>query len=233
MTATVPEDPRGRVAASDRDRYLAVLHAPATAQAGLFALFALDLELAHVVASTTEPMLGEIRLAWWREQLIRLDAAPAPAQPTLAALKAEVVPRDVTGRSLEPLEDAFLALLLDPAFDDIALERYARLRGGTLFGAAATVLGGDAAVGALMGGVWALGELVRHGPPPAFARDTLEDIATRQSWTTPAEPALRPLLGLARLAQRDIAAALSGRAFAPRGTAGRQARLAWAKWTGR
>jgi phytoene synthase len=233
MTAILPEDPRGRAAASDRDRYLAVLHAPAAAQAGLFALFALDLELAQVVASTTEPLLGEIRLAWWREQLDRLDTAPAPAQPTLAALKADVVPCGVTGRSLEPLEDAFLALLLDPAFDDIALERYVRLRGGTLFAAAACVLGGNAATAAALGAVWALGGLVRQGPPPAIAREALVAVAARQGWTPPVERSLRPLLGLARLAQRDIAAALAGKPFAPRGTAGRQARLAWANWFGR
>jgi phytoene synthase len=233
MTALVPEDPRGRVASSDRDRYLAVLHAPAAARAGLFALFALDLELAQVVASTTEPLLGEIRLAWWREQLDRLDTAPAPAQPTLAALKADAVPAGVTGRSLEPLEDAFLALLLDPAFDDIALDRYLRLRGGTLFAAAACVLGGNAATGAALGATWALGGLVRHGSPPAIALETLVVVAGRQGWTMPVERCLRPLLGLARLAQQDIAAVLADRAFAPRGTAGRQLRLAWANRTGR
>jgi phytoene synthase len=37
------------------------------------AVQALDLELESVVAGTTEPMIGEIRLAWWREALQGLD----------------------------------------------------------------------------------------------------------------------------------------------------------------
>ena len=80
----LPDDPQGRVRVVDRDRYLVTLYAPPAARAGLFALFALDLELAQVVATTHEPMLGEIRLAWWREQLVRLDRAAVPAQPTLS-----------------------------------------------------------------------------------------------------------------------------------------------------
>ena len=65
----------------DLDRYLATLYAPSAARPGLFALHALDLEMAAVVRSTTEPMLGEIRLAWWREQLDKLDRQAPPAQP--------------------------------------------------------------------------------------------------------------------------------------------------------
>ena len=74
------------VKARDRDRYLSVLYAPAAARPALLALHGLDLELAQVVASTTEPMLGEIRLAWWRDALLALDAGQVPAQPLLALL---------------------------------------------------------------------------------------------------------------------------------------------------
>ena len=235
MTAsdTGPEDPTGRVQAADRDRYLAVLHAPAAARDGLFALFALDLELAQVVATTSEPLLGEIRLAWWREQLARLDTAPAPAQPTLAALAQHVVPAGVSGASLEPLEDAHLVLLLDEHFDADQLDRYLANRGGALFAAAAKLLGGDVAAAQALGRCWALGEFVRRGERPPFVARELLEAVRQKSVVRPADRALRPLAGLARLALADVDTVLAGRDLVPRGSAGRQLRLLRTMLTGR
>ena len=197
----------------DADRYIATLWAPAAARPGLFALHALDLELLGVVRTTTEPMLGRIRLAWWRERLVGLGAGEVPAQPVLAALAAHVVPA-VRGADLAGLEDAMLTLLDEPP--DVAA--HARLRGGVLFGAAARLLGGDAAAGASLGAVWAAGEAYRLGRA-AVPMPPLPDTAA----------ALRPLRALARLAQRDLAAIVP----APRGSAERQARIAWTNLTGR
>jgi len=235
MTAsdTAPEDPRGRVQAADRDRYLAVLHAPQPVRDGLFALFALDLELAQVVATTSEPLLGEIRLAWWREQLARLDNASAPAQPTLAALAQHVVPVGVSGASLEPLEDAYLVLLLDEHCDADQLDRYLANRGGALFAAAAKLLGADVAAARTLGRCWALGEFVRRGERPPFVARELLEAVRRQALVRPADRALRPLAALARLALADVDAVLAGRDPGPRGSAGRQLRMLRTMLTGR
>ncbi len=81
------------------------------------ALWALDLELGSVVENASEPMIAEIKLAWWREALARLDTAPPPAQPLLQALAAEVLPRGVTGAELSGLEDRWLARLTGEAAD--------------------------------------------------------------------------------------------------------------------
>ena len=97
--------------AGDRDRYLATLYAPAPVRPALFALWALDLELGAVVTGASDAMIAEIKLAWWREALERLDHAPPPAQPVLQALAAEVLPRGVTGAALARLEDGWLANL--------------------------------------------------------------------------------------------------------------------------
>ncbi|MGL4543454.1 MAG: squalene/phytoene synthase family protein, partial [Polymorphobacter sp.] len=193
------DGPQAFVHAVDRDRYIATLYAPAALRPALFALFALDLELAQVVAATTEPMLGEIRLAWWREQLDRLDTKPAPAQPTLAALAQEVMPRGVSGKSLDALEDAHLALLLDEHFDAVALEHHIDRRGGTVFAAAATLLGGDVAVARRFGKLWALGDFVRRGErTPHLSRELL--IAAREALAIGVcPPGLRPLAALAAL----------------------------------
>ena len=51
----------------DPDRSLAVLFAPRESRASLFALYALNVELARIAEQVSEPDLGAIRLQWWRE----------------------------------------------------------------------------------------------------------------------------------------------------------------------
>jgi 15-cis-phytoene synthase len=125
----------------DRERWLACLYAAAPARPGLVALFALDAELAQVLATTTEPLLGEIRLAWWRDRLIEIDTQPAPAQPLLQALQARTLPR-LAGSDLAGLEDGWLARLHGKNDDSGPV---------TLFTLAARLLGGDPAEGEYLG----------------------------------------------------------------------------------
>jgi phytoene/squalene synthetase len=53
----------------DYDRYLVTLFAPSTAREHLFALYAFNHEIAKIREAVSEPMLGEIRLQWWREAI--------------------------------------------------------------------------------------------------------------------------------------------------------------------
>src|ERR1700733_7459141 len=53
--------------AADPDRYFATLFAPAAQRPFLFALYAFNAEVARVAETVREPMLGAIRLEWWRE----------------------------------------------------------------------------------------------------------------------------------------------------------------------
>lgn len=212
----------------DLDRYLATLYAPPAARPGLFALHALDLDLAEVVRTTTEPMLGQIRLAWWREQLQALDAGARPAQPVLAALADNVLPRGVTGASLEPLEDANLALLEE----DLAGHAVARSR---LFEAALCLLVPAADTSAVewvrsIGEGWAIVDVLRTGHP---STGELLETARRRLGAGPAPRGARPLGGLAALARTDLAALCAGRRPSARGMPGRQARLLWSIVTGR
>ncbi|MGI4877413.1 MAG: squalene/phytoene synthase family protein [Janthinobacterium lividum] len=218
----------------DRDRWLATLYSPVAVRPALFALHALDLELAGVIASTTEAMLGEIRLAWWRESLTRLDDGAVPAQPVLAALARHVLPLGVSGRSLEPLEDAFLSLLIEQRLAGTTLTSHVERRGGSLFGAAATVLGVAETSARRLGRTWALGELVRPEikAPPVDPGDATALAAESVSPVRLAAP-LRPLAALAGYAARDVRTALAGGTVGVRGSAGRQARLLWTVATGR
>jgi|APSaa5957512535_1039671.scaffolds.fasta_scaffold14876_4 phytoene/squalene synthetase len=53
----------------DYDRFLTSLFAPSTVREDLFALFAFNHEVAKIREAVSEPMLGEIRLQWWREAI--------------------------------------------------------------------------------------------------------------------------------------------------------------------
>ncbi len=152
----------------DPERGLALAYAPDDGRrAALSALLALDSALGDVVRSTTQPALGQIRLAWWREQLVKLDDAPPPAMPVLEALAADVLPRGVGGAELSGIVEGWDVLIEEETLDDDALDRFAADRGGRLFALAAKVLGGDAAKARQLGQGWALFDLARHQSDPA------------------------------------------------------------------
>lgn len=141
---------------------LALSAAPARLRAGLRALFTLDRKLGSVLRTTREPMVGQLRLTWWYEALVALDRAPPPAEPVLAALAAEVLPRGVTGARLAEQIDGWEVLLDDAVPDEAALVRFAERRGAALFQAAAALLGVEHAAVARAGEGWALADLSRH-----------------------------------------------------------------------
>lgn len=148
---------------------MALSYAPAYARGGLAALLALDDQLAGILRTTREPMVGQMRLTWWHGALTALDEAPPPAHPVLEALAAAVQP-SVTGAELAEMVDGWEALLDEP-LDADAMERFAVARGAGLFAAAAAVLGGDHPRLRAAGEGWALGDLARHLGDPARSRE--------------------------------------------------------------
>lgn len=53
----------------DYDRFLTTLFAASERRENLFALYAFNHEVAKIREAVSEPMLGEIRLQWWREAI--------------------------------------------------------------------------------------------------------------------------------------------------------------------
>src|SRR5215218_8523335 len=94
---------------SDRD--LVRLYWPVELRPAFNALFGIDDAMAEVVASSSQPALGAIRLAWWREALERLDTNAPPPEPRLRAAAAELLSRGIRGADLAGLEDGWAALL--------------------------------------------------------------------------------------------------------------------------
>jgi hypothetical protein len=77
------------VRAGDYDRFLAIQLAPAAARQALYTAALLSIELSHIAETVSEPMLGHIRLAWWREALEEIEAGKTPRKhPLVEALAA-------------------------------------------------------------------------------------------------------------------------------------------------
>ncbi|SFJ56592.1 phytoene synthase [Sphingomonas sp. NFR04] len=218
-----PEDP---------ERALILSYAPAAGRPALAALLALDEALAQLLRTTSAPAVGQLRLAWWREALAKLDTAPPPAEPVLRGLAAEVLPRGVTGASLVPIVHGWEVLVEEEALDGLALARYAAGR-GSLFVAAGTVLGAQGDPLALGGEGWALADLARH----------LGDGAEADAARSLAAPKLAEALGrrwsrngralgaMAHRARMDLD--LPFDAPLPIGAPKRVARLLWHRLSGR
>jgi phytoene synthase len=181
----------------DPERRLALAYVPAAARPGIEALWRLDASFAAILATGTQPLISQMRLAWWREALERLDSAPPPAEPVLQALATHVLPR-VSGAELAAMEEGWLLLLCEGALTGAELATYADRRGGLLFAYSARLLGDTAFPVARAGALWALADLARHS-----RRD-------EQTKTFPPESQvkwphrLRPLGMLAVLARRDL-----------------------------
>jgi phytoene synthase len=189
---------------ADPERALAVTYAPAPLRAGLAALFALDERFGQVVASTTEPMIGLMRLAWWREALEKLDRDSAPAEPLLRLLADHVLPHGVRGAKMAAIEDGWAALI-DGEPDADAIARHGRERGGNLFAAGAALLGADEARLASAGEIWALVDL-GHRHSEAQVRAIALARANQLIANAPSErwaKAARPLAALSALAVGD------------------------------
>ncbi len=57
----------------DPDRTLALSYVPAKARPALEALWRLDATLGAVLSTGREPLISQIKLAWWRDSLEKLD----------------------------------------------------------------------------------------------------------------------------------------------------------------
>ena len=87
MSAINTNDLALQVRAGDYDRFLCIQLAPAARRAALYAVTAFSIELARIAETVSEPLLGHIRLAWWREALEEIMAGKSPRNhPVVLAL---------------------------------------------------------------------------------------------------------------------------------------------------
>lgn len=196
----------------DPEIALALAYVPVRHRAAAEAIFALDAQMGLVVRTTTEPMIGAMRLTWWRDSVEALARAKAPDEPLLQLLWTH----SQSGDGIDPARLALSAegwiALLDPLpLGADALEEYARLRGGVLFTELGSALGvRDWEALELAGRGWALVDFAFHCSDPQTAAAALDlarsslHAALGRRWPV----TLRPLGMLAQLARRDALAGI-------------------------
>ena len=127
----------------DRDRFQTALFAPAERREALLALYAFNYEIARVRETVTEPMLGQIRLQWWRE-VVAAAFSGEPPRSHLVAVPLTAAIRDcrLTRAHFDRLIDTRERDLVDePPADLAALEDYAEGTSSPLAQLALEVLG--------------------------------------------------------------------------------------------
>ena len=138
---------------------LAVAYAPARARAAWAALLVLDRRLGRVALAAGEPVLAQIRLAWWRDRLAEPASDWPLGEPLLAALHGWDGERAV----LTGLVDGWEALV-GVELDRAAIPACAEARVAALVALDRLTGGGSAAAVAEVARRWALSDLaVRLG----------------------------------------------------------------------
>ena len=153
----------------DSDRYLTALFAPPERREDLFALYAFNAEVARGREAVSEPMLGHIRLQWWRDVIAEIyDGEPRRhqvVQPLASAIRGHGLPRAPFDHLLDARE---LDLADGPPGSLDELVAYADASSGGLTRLALFVLGGSEGplqtAGGLAGTAWALTGLMRALP---------------------------------------------------------------------
>ncbi len=167
---------------------LVLAYARADFRAGLGLLIAFDGRLADIVGNGREPMISQMKIAWWNDVLAK-DAAHRPkGEPMLAVLNdidsEQVVP------SMQLLLDAWGLLAAHEHWNDDILSRFAHGRSQAIFATYAKWVGCDENVDQF-GDHWAMADLrYRFGDRVMGA-----SLPTIAEWKT--SRALRPLSILA------------------------------------
>jgi phytoene synthase len=163
---------------------LAMAYAPAPLKRQWLGYLALDTRLAGVVYQLREPVLAQLRLAWWRDRLGEGAARTAKGEPLLAALAKW----PDGGALLLPLVDAW-ELVLDPENPAVAQDFAAsRARASEAF---AGSLGSDVALAGELTRRWSHAEM-------ALWRGTGAEAGVEARMSAIPRP-LRPLLVLERV----------------------------------
>ena len=214
----------------DRDRFLATLCAPAARQPALWALLGFNYEIARVREIVTQPMLGQIRLQWWRDALDEIyEGKPVRRHEVATPLAAAIRDHRITRAYLDGMIDARERDLAgEPPATLLDLEAYLEATSSSLLQAEIAVLAGaeGGAAARHIGIAWGLVGLIRAVPFHAAARfihipaeiAQAADLHEQDVFALrPTPPLAAALARLAKAAQGHLAAARRHRQELPRG----------------
>lgn len=176
---------------------LALAYAPRAAREPTLALFLLDTRLAGFVRRGGEPLMAQMRLAWWRDTLRGTPADWPRGDPLLEMLRAWRTPAPLVA-----LVDGWEQLLAG----ELDREAITAFAGGREKGWAALAgeIGAEGAAVEPAARAWALGDLAGNLSDPAERALVVQ--ATRPDrYVPPSGRALRPLAILGGLGRRALA----------------------------
>ena len=159
---------------NDPDRWLSSRFiADPGARADVIALYAFDHELARAPKVASNPLIGEIRLTWWREMLDEAyEGRTVRGHPTAQALAAVIEARGLARAPLETLIDARYRELDPTPMSHDEATAWARDTAGVVAEVSAGLLDARAPPGLAMdaGAAWVLARRLGDNPSwrPAF-----------------------------------------------------------------
>lgn len=198
------------VAKGDPDRFAAVLAVPLAAREVLLPIYAFNVEVARAPWVASEPMIGEMRLQWWRDALEEIEDGKPVRKHEVTTPLAGVLDAD-GALVLDKLIQARRWDLYTEAFEDADhFSDYLNATGGGLMWTAARGLGGsDEASYRAIGWASALANLFLAVPElEARGRKPVVD-GRPEAIRALAKEGLGKLSGL-RLAGSERAAAVTG-----------------------
>jgi phytoene synthase len=134
-----------QVRAGDHDHFLTALFAPSGQREHLYGLFAFNLELARIADSVREPMLGTIRLQWWREAIEDIRRGVVRRHPVVEAV-ARTIDRMPCALTDQMIDARALDLSEEPPASLDELVQYAAETGGATTELAAHILSPEQSV---------------------------------------------------------------------------------------
>lgn len=135
------------VRAADYDRFLSALFVPEARRLHLFALYAFNHEIAKTAEIVTQPVMGQIRLQWWRETIAGIYGGGVRRYETALALAEAIDAHGLPQALFDTLIDARERDIFREEFANLAeLETYADATSSGLMRLAVRVLGGGDAL---------------------------------------------------------------------------------------
>lgn len=134
---------------------LAIAYARADLRDALSLLLRFDDRIAGVVGRSSEPIIGQMKIAWWHDAIAKTRENRPRGEPLLIELN-EIENEDVAG-AMRQILGAWELLLAEEQWSPETLATFAEMRGEGLFGTYLRWIGENAGAG--LARQWALDDL--------------------------------------------------------------------------
>ena len=159
---------------------LAIAYAKPNHRPTFMLLLIFDNRIADIVGRSSEPMIAQMKIAWWYDAIGKETGKRPKGEPILQELD-RLGGNDVS-RAMEKLLDAWGKLLSEEIWSAATLEEFARCRSEAIFGTYGNGVGGgfDAVP---LGKQWAIADLrQRFGSRVGIAVPAMVDLPKSRKW---------------------------------------------------